>query len=122
MHPTIDGTQFGSISVDGGVFDHDIVIRLSGKVKKRKKKLSKQKFGTSHAVSLEGAESIFDWHRGSLHSPLQSSQAAEESGVFRYPMFVQGGKFGQAAAAVGRGLQRREVLGLTPVLIEDTNE
>ena len=28
--------------MDGESFDHDIVIRLSGKVKKRKKKLSKK--------------------------------------------------------------------------------
>jgi hypothetical protein len=33
----IDGAQFGSITVDGETYDHDIVIRLSGTVKKRKK-------------------------------------------------------------------------------------
>jgi hypothetical protein len=60
MKPTIDGTQFGSITVDGETFDHDIVIRLSGKVKKRKKKLSKQQYGTSHTVSLAEAEHIYD--------------------------------------------------------------
>jgi hypothetical protein len=32
MKPTIDGTKFGSITVDGETYDHDIVIRLSGKV------------------------------------------------------------------------------------------
>jgi hypothetical protein len=60
MKPTIDGTKFGSITVDGATFDHDIVIRLSGKVKKRKKKLSKQQYGTSHTVSLAEAENIYD--------------------------------------------------------------
>jgi hypothetical protein len=60
MKPKIDGTQFGSITVDGETFDHDIVIRLSGKVKKRKKKLSKQQYGTSHTVSVAEAKHIFD--------------------------------------------------------------
>ena len=42
------------------MLDHDIVIRLSGKVKKRKKKLSKKQYGTSHTVSLDEAVHIFD--------------------------------------------------------------
>ncbi len=60
MQPTIQGTEFGSITVDDEVYDHDIVIRLSGKVKKRKKRLSKEKYGTSHTVSLAEAEHIYD--------------------------------------------------------------
>ena len=27
MKPPIDGTEFGSITVDGEIYDHDIVIR-----------------------------------------------------------------------------------------------
>lgn len=60
MKPHIDGTSFGSITVDAETYDHDIVIRLSGKVKKRKKKLSKERYGTSHTVSAEEAEHIHD--------------------------------------------------------------
>jgi hypothetical protein len=60
MGPHIQKAEFGSITVDGEVCDHDIVIRLSGKVKKRKKKLSKQEYGTSHTVSLAEAEHIYD--------------------------------------------------------------
>jgi len=60
MQPHIDGTQFGSITVDGETLDHDIVIRLGGAVKKRKKKLSKRQYGTSHTVSLDEAKDIFD--------------------------------------------------------------
>ncbi len=60
MKPTIDGTEFGSITISGDLYEHDVVIRLSGKVKKRKKKLSKEKYGTSHKVSLEEAEHIFE--------------------------------------------------------------
>jgi hypothetical protein len=60
MRPHIDETRFGSITVDGEPLDHDIVIRLGGKVKKRKKKLSKQHSGSSHTVSLEEAKHILD--------------------------------------------------------------
>ena len=34
MKPQIQDTEFGSITVADEEFDHDIVIRLSGKVKK----------------------------------------------------------------------------------------
>jgi len=60
MQPHIQNTEFGSITIDKEELDHDIVIRLSGKVKKRKKKLSKEQYGTSHTVSLAEAEHIFD--------------------------------------------------------------
>jgi hypothetical protein len=60
MRPSIDGTAFGSITIAGEVYEHDIVIRLSGTVKKRKKKLSKAEYGTSHMVSLAEAEHIFE--------------------------------------------------------------
>ena len=60
MTPIINATEFGSITVDGETLDHDIVIRLDGQVKKRRKKLSKQQYGTSHTVSLAEAEHIYD--------------------------------------------------------------
>jgi hypothetical protein len=42
----IDGTTFGSITIDGKTYDHDVIVRLSEKVEKRKKKLSKRIYGT----------------------------------------------------------------------------
>jgi len=60
MEPPIDGTEFGSITISWKTRKHDVVIRLNGKVKKRKKKLSKALYGTSHKVSLEEAENIFE--------------------------------------------------------------
>jgi hypothetical protein len=60
MRPTIDSTQFGSITIDGSDIEHDVLIRLSGEIKKRKKKLSKAVFGTSHIISLEESEYIFE--------------------------------------------------------------
>ena len=58
--PTIDGTEFGSITISGELIEHDVVIRLDAQVKKRRKKLSKAKYGTSHLVSLAEAENIFE--------------------------------------------------------------
>jgi hypothetical protein len=50
--PRIDRTQFGSVTIDGNVFEHDVLIRLGGKVEKRKKKLPKAVYGTSHSDLL----------------------------------------------------------------------
>ena len=60
MKPKIDKTKFGSIIVNGEKFDYDILIRLNGKVEKRKKKLSKEVFGTSHIISLAEVEYIYE--------------------------------------------------------------
>ncbi len=60
MHPKIDGTEFGSITIDGEAHGHDVLIRLSGEVRKRKKKLSKAVYGTSHIISLEEAKFVHD--------------------------------------------------------------
>jgi len=63
MRPRIDGTRFGSITVAGTVFEHDVIIRPDGQVKKRKKKLSKAVYGTSHTISLQEARYVYE--RGS---------------------------------------------------------
>jgi hypothetical protein len=60
MKPKIEGTKFGSITVAGEKLESDVVIRLSGKIKKRKKKLSKAVYGTSHVISLEEAQHVYD--------------------------------------------------------------
>lgn len=59
MNPRIDGTEYGFITIEGDCIEHDILIRLSGEVTKRNKKLSKAVYGTSHIVSLAEAEHIF---------------------------------------------------------------
>lgn len=56
----IDSTEFGSITVNGNTYSHDILIRLSGEVVKRKKKLSKKDYGTSHIISRDEAEFIYE--------------------------------------------------------------
>ncbi len=60
MKPIINDTSFGSITINGEKFQHDVIIRLSGKVKKRRKKLSKKVYGTSHKMSLEEAQYIYE--------------------------------------------------------------
>jgi hypothetical protein len=60
MKPKIDGTRFGSITFGGEMVKHDVIIGLDGQVKKRKKKLSKEKYGTSHLLSLEEARYIYE--------------------------------------------------------------
>jgi len=60
VKPQIDRTDFGSITIDGDTLDHDVVIRLNGKVKKRKKKLSKAVYGTSHIISLDEAKQVYE--------------------------------------------------------------
>jgi hypothetical protein len=60
VKPKIDGTRFGSITISGEVVEHDVLIRQDGKVKKRKKELSKAKYGTSHTVSVEEAKHIYE--------------------------------------------------------------
>jgi hypothetical protein len=59
MNPRIDGTAFGSITIAGEAFERDVIIRLNGQVKKRKKKLSKAIYGTSHTISLAEAKHIY---------------------------------------------------------------
>jgi hypothetical protein len=57
--PKIQSTEFGSITIGGTVYTNDVVIRLDGKVEKRKKKLSKQETGTSHIISLDEAKHVY---------------------------------------------------------------
>jgi hypothetical protein len=59
MQPRIDRTQFGSVTIDGKAFTHDVLIRLDGQIKKRKKKLSKAVYGTSHTISLAEAKHLY---------------------------------------------------------------
>lgn len=60
MNPTIDSTDFGSITIGGTQYPHDVIIRLGGNIKKRKKKLSKAIYGTSHRISLEEARYVYE--------------------------------------------------------------
>jgi hypothetical protein len=54
MKPAISDSGFGYITIEGSKIEHDIVIRLSGEIKKRKKKLF-----TAHRIP-------FHWKRRSI--------------------------------------------------------
>lgn len=56
----IESTEFGSITIDGKTYGFDVVIRLSGKIGKRKKKLSKKYYGTSHMISKDEAKFVYE--------------------------------------------------------------
>jgi hypothetical protein len=60
MKPTIETTSFGSITIAGTRYEHDVFINLGGEVGKRKKKLSKAIYGTSHIISLEEASYVYE--------------------------------------------------------------
>jgi hypothetical protein len=72
MKPTIQGTHFGTIAIGGETYPHDIIIRLDGRVEKRKKKLSKRVYGTSHLVSLDEARHV--WEEGAILLVVGSGQ------------------------------------------------
>ncbi len=72
MNPTINGTGFGYIDVGEQRIKHDIYITLNGEIKKRKKKLSKAVYGTSHTISLAEAEHLYE--DGAEHLLIGSGQ------------------------------------------------
>ncbi len=86
----IEGTEFGSITIDGKTYDHDVVIHLSGKVEKRQKKLSKEQYGTSHIISKAEAKSVFEdgcdvliigaGQEGNVHLSSEASDYFEKKG------------------------------------------
>jgi len=59
VRPRIDQTRFGSITVEGEVYRHDLLIRLEGEVEARSNELSKAVYGTSHVISLAEAQQVY---------------------------------------------------------------
>lgn len=59
MRPRIEDTWFGSITVEGKRYESDIIIRLSGKVRRRNKQLSKAVYGTSHTLSIDEVSDLY---------------------------------------------------------------
>ena len=79
----IEGTTFGTITIDGKTYEHDVIIRLSGEVVKRKKKLSKKYYGTSHVLSMDEAKFIFE--RGYEQLILGSGQMGNVHSIVLVP-------------------------------------
>lgn len=49
-YPAVEGTSFGEVTVGGTTYDHDLLIRAGGEIKKRKKGPAKKRYGTSHKL------------------------------------------------------------------------
>jgi hypothetical protein len=91
MNHHIDKTKFGSIQIEGITYNHDVIIRLDGAVKKRKKKLSKAIYGTSHKVSLDEAQYVYEkgaerliigcGQYGALHLSNEAELFFQEKGI-----------------------------------------
>jgi hypothetical protein len=92
----IEGTTFGTITIDGKTYEHDVIIRLSGEVVKRKKKLSKKYYGTSHVLSKDEAKFVFE--RGCEQLILGSGQMGNV-----HPGFANGPQPTGAIARASRG-------------------
>ena len=85
MKPKIDKTKFGSITIEGEKYAYDVLIRLDGNVKKRKKKLSKRVYGTSHVMSLAEAEHIYEQNAERLifgTGQYDRAKLSDEAAVF----------------------------------------
>lgn len=107
MKPRIDQSVFSSITIAGQVFAHDVLIRRNGRVKRRKKRLSKDVYGTSHVLSLAEAKHIYE--QGTSRLIIGSGQAGN----------VQLSK--EAAASFGRKRCQVELLP-TPETIVAWND
>ncbi|HPG41480.1 MAG TPA: MTH938/NDUFAF3 family protein [bacterium] len=59
MHPHINSTEFGYITINNTTYPYDVYILADGAVEKRQKKLSKQIYGTSHTISRDEIKYIY---------------------------------------------------------------
>ena len=65
----IDNTAFGEITIDGKTYEHDVIIRLSGEVVKRKKRvleeavryLARRVEGRSEIRVRKGVQAAYPW-------------------------------------------------------------
>ena len=79
----IERTTFGTITIDGKTCEHDVIIRLSGEVARRDKKLSKKYYGTLHVLSKDEARFVFE--KGCEQLILGSGQIGNVHLVDRHP-------------------------------------
>lgn len=54
----IDNTSFGQITINGQIYDYDVVIRSTGGIVPRKKHFAQSQFGTSHKVPIAEVEDL----------------------------------------------------------------
>lgn len=82
--PFLEATTFGSVTIDGQEYQHDVIVRPDGTLVRRKKKLSRR-HGSSHLVSrreiryvLKGGRRAEELYVGAgQHSQLDLSKKAQ---------------------------------------------
>ena len=57
-YPKLTGVGFGEVTVAGKTRSHDIVIRVNGKVRKRKKAVARELYGSSHTIGPKELEKV----------------------------------------------------------------
>jgi hypothetical protein len=107
MKPTIDKTSFGSITIEGERREKDVYITLEEKIKKRKKKLSREVSGNAHILSED--EISFVYQDGSEGIIIGSGQY----GVC---------ELSEEAADFLRARDCRVILRPTPEAVEEWNK
>ena len=65
-YPRINQVSFGAAVVDKRELAMDLYIRADGKLKERKKKLAREKYGTSHVLGPEELEKVLKGHPATL--------------------------------------------------------
>lgn len=65
-HPQIIETRFGKITVDRNTYDKDIYIFANGEIRKRKKSLAREVYGTSHKIGLAELRKLCKGHPGKV--------------------------------------------------------
>ena len=63
----IDRSEFGNITIDGKTYDHDVMIGLSGRVRKRKKKLEAAVWNIARRVQGGGESRLREGMRCDHH-------------------------------------------------------
>lgn len=77
MEPIINGTQFGSITIEDTQYKHDVIIKPDGSIRGRNKDLSRKHYGTSHHVSEEEAEDFSS--QNAVHLIVGTGQSGQLS-------------------------------------------
>ncbi len=89
--PVLDAGEPGRVVVGGQVYDHDIIIRADGQVKKRRKADSREVYGTAHKVAPAEVERackkratklfVGTGHEGQLELSTEAAEWLKSRGI-----------------------------------------
>ncbi len=75
--PQIVATSFGRITIGRDIYEYDVYILASDEVKKRKKKLAKEVYGTSHKIGPTELKKLCKGHPAKIFIGTGQSGVAE---------------------------------------------